>query len=186
MRSPIRRSSTARSWPVSRRRRIIPRDSAGACRCSTGRSTRAPALPGGSRGSSASSSFRPLRIALRRVLRPVEHRQAPALSLGMILGRRRTGVDRAVEERRMGDSFTRVACDVERDVADEPDSSLIGYDCSASHSRWKGVLARRFSLAGEPHPLLNPGALRGTLGTLAAVVVRRAGLRQEALEPGNH
>ena len=133
-----------------------------------------------SRSSRASHQAKPV----ARVLRPVEHRHAPALPLGMVVRRRRARDDRAVEERRMGDRVARVARDVERDVADQPDPTLVGVRLQRQPLALEARLGASLRLAGELHPLLEPGALRRTLVSLAAVVVRRAGQRQQALEAG--
>ena len=100
-----------------------------------------------SRSSRASHHAKPV----GRVRRPVEDRHPPALALRMILRRRRAGDDRAVEELRMRERVARVAGDIERDVADQPDPALVG------------VLLQREPLALEPRlraPLVDSPANR--------------------------
>ena len=63
--------------------------------------------------------------AVGLVLGPVEDGHAPALSLGMVERRRRAGNGCAVEQVRVRRDVTRVPRDVERDVTDEADTTVV-------------------------------------------------------------
>ena len=81
----------------------------------------------------------------------------------------------------MGQHVARVARDVERDVADEPDPTLVGIPLEREPLSLEARLRASLVVTGALHPLLEPRSLRRPLVSLAVVVVLRAGPGQQAL-----
>ena len=111
---------------------------------------------------------------------PVEHGHSPTLSLRMIERRRGARDHGVVEEVGMRHGIARVAGDVERDIADQADPSLVRVALQRQPLALEACLRSPLGLTREPHPFLEPVALRGAVVSLAAVVVPRARAAQAA------